>query len=366
MKKILIAAGGTGGHLFPAIAVTEKLKEKFGSEIDFIFFGRDDKLEGRIVPELGYRLVTTKVTGLTRDLLTLNSLLLPFRIFSSIVKLCYIIRKERIDAVLCAGAYLSYPAGVAASLCHRKLYLMESNINPGKTITMLANRADTLFATFDATARYFNDVVKKKIKTCGNPVRQQILADVDKHKALEKFGLDKNKPVVLIFGGSLGAKPINDAIINALDKFANCPYQVIWQTGSANLYNIDLPDNVKLVTFIDDMASAYAAADLVVSRSGATTVSELTIVGKASVLVPLPSASNNEQMFNAKYLESSNSALVVNNEDIVKKLFPIVNELMSSPQRLLDMATSAKAMGKPDAGDKIADIIKDELMNKEK
>lgn len=358
MKKILVAAGGTGGHLFPAIAVVEKLKELQGDEIDFQFFGRTDKIEGRIVPELGYKLHSTNLTGLVKTF-SLNTFKLPFQILHSVNKLRKIIKQENIDAVLCAGAYLSYPAGLAGSMCKKKLFLMESNVNPGKAINWLSSRADVIFTTFDETKNYFNEVTAKKIKLTGNPVRKQILNEVARNQAIEKFGLNKEKSVVLIFGGSLGAAVLNNAVLNSLERFAKSDFQVIWQTGEKNSINIPLPDNVKLVNFIDDMASAYSAADLVVSRSGATTAAELCIVGKPSILVPLPSASNNEQYFNAKYLESHNAAILITNNKISEKMYSVVTDLLLAPQKLNQMAVSAKHLAKPNA----SEIIAKEILN---
>jgi UDP-N-acetylglucosamine--N-acetylmuramyl-(pentapeptide) pyrophosphoryl-undecaprenol N-acetylglucosamine transferase len=217
--KILIAAGGTGGHLFPALAVVSKLEEITNNNIEFHFFGRADKIEGRIVPQLGYKLHTAKINGLTK-LLSFNTIKLPFQIVYYILKLKRLIKKESIDAVLCTGAYLSYPAGIAASMCNKKLFLMESNVNPGKAISMLVSKASIIYTTFDETEKYFSAQIKYKLKNYGNPIRQEIInnsqANIEKseqNKFYELFGLDKEKPVLLVFGGSLGAKAINDAVL---------------------------------------------------------------------------------------------------------------------------------------------------------
>jgi UDP-N-acetylglucosamine--N-acetylmuramyl-(pentapeptide) pyrophosphoryl-undecaprenol N-acetylglucosamine transferase len=359
MKKILVAAGGTGGHLFPALAVVEKLKEMLGNEIDFHFFGRADKIEGRIIPQKGYTLHTTNLRGLSK-LSSIQNLKIPFQILNSIKKLNKIIKKEEIDAVLCAGAYLSYPAGIAASMNKKKLFLMESNVNPGKAINLLSKKADIIFSTFEETIDYFDEKCKNKVKNCGNPVRKEILNYVDKNEAVTKFGLKNDKPIVLIFGGSLGATAINNAVLKHFDDFLKSNFQIIWQTGENTLQkNIEnkLNDNIKILTFIDDMASAYSAADLVVSRSGATTVAELSIVGKPSILVPLPSASNNEQFFNAKFLEKNNAAILIPNDKILDELFKNINNLITDKEKLDFMAKSAKNLAKPNACQMIAEEI---------
>jgi UDP-N-acetylglucosamine--N-acetylmuramyl-(pentapeptide) pyrophosphoryl-undecaprenol N-acetylglucosamine transferase len=358
--KILVAAGGTGGHLFPALAVVENLEELSNEKIEFHFFGRADKIEGKVVSSLGYKLHTTELTGLVK-VVSFNTLKLPFRLLSSILKLKKLIQRENIDAVLCAGAYLSIPAGIACRLCGKKLFLMESNVNPGKAINALAGSATAIYTSFDSTANYFNDPIKRKLKCFGNPVRKDIMQGCNVDKAFEKFGLDKNKRVVLIFGGSLGARAINNAVVKWLDNFSRIDYQILWQTGNSFMDKVDLPNNVKKVEFIDDMASAYTIADLVVSRSGATTIAELCVVGKPAVLVPLPSASNNEQYFNAKYLEEHQAVMIVRNDDILDNLYSVVDGLMCDKQRLLFMSDSLKLLSKVDASMKIAGDILEKI-----
>ena len=359
--KILIAAGGTGGHLFPTLAVVDKLKELSNTEIEFHFFGRTDKIEGRIIPPLGYKLHTTKLTGLVSSNF-LQTLKMSFHLLKSILQLKKIIIKENIDAVLCAGAYLSVPAGIACKLCGKKLFLMESNVNPGKAIKLLANSATKIYTSFDETENYFSHNIKIKIKNFGNPVRSDIIQSCSQLQSPNSniFTAD-SRPVILVFGGSLGAKAINDAMLRWLDNFSKSDYQILWQTGSNFKLNAELPSNIKYVDFIDDMAGAYSVADLVVSRSGATTIAELCVVGKPAVLVPLPSASNNEQYFNAKYLQDHNAGIIVNNDEISDKLYPIIENLINDKQRLLTMSKVLKSLATPDACSKIAIDILEEL-----
>jgi len=360
--KILVAAGGTGGHLFPVLAVVDQLKEILKTEIDFHFFGRADKIEGKILPQLGYKFHTTKLTGLVNPL-SLQTLKIPFHLLKSILQLKQLINTENIDAVLCAGAYISVPAGIACRLCGKKLFLMESNVNPGKAIKLLANNSTKIYTSFDITENYFADTIKPKIRNFGNPVRKNIIegANVDtaysKDTAYNKFGLEKGKPVVLIFGGSLGAKAINDAVLKWINNFSKSAYQILWQTGNNFNLSADLPTNIKCIDFIDNMADAYAVADLIVSRSGATTVAELCIVGKPALLVPLPSASNEEQHLNAKYLEKHNAAIIINNADISNNLYEVVNDLMQNSRTLQEMSASLKALARPDASLNIANDI---------
>jgi len=364
--KILIAAGGTGGHLFPMLAVIEQLKELSKEKITFNFFGRSDKIEGRILPSLGYKLHKTKLTGFVSPI-SLQTLKIPFHLFKSILQLKKLIKYENIDAVLCAGAYISVPAGIACRMCGKKLYLMESNVNPGKAISILASSATQIYTSFDATENYFNTAMKIKLKNFGNPVRKDIIKHCDTNLAFTKFGLEKGRRVVFIFGGSLGAITINNAVIRWLDNFSSADYQILWQTGSSSMnnfdYNIALPSNIKRVEFIEDMASAYSISDLIVSRSGATTIAELCIVGKPAVLVPLPSSSNNEQYLNAKYLEEHNAGLIINNADISDNLYSIVDALMRDKQHLQLMSKSIKLLARPDASKKIASDILHSIKN---
>ena len=237
---------------------------------------------------------------------------------------------------------------------------MESNVNPGKAIKILAKYATFIYTSFDATEGYFNNDIKNKLKNFGNPIRKSLIDNCDINTGYEKFGLDKNKRVVLIFGGSLGARAINNAVIKWLDNFSNADYQILWQTGNNFNIDIELPQNIIQTEFIDDMSAAYSVADLVVSRSGATTVAELCIVGKPAILIPLPSASNKEQYYNAKYLEDHNAAIIVNNEEILDHLYPTINDLMQDKNCLDSMSTSLKSLARPDASIKIAsDILKE-------
>lgn len=360
MKRFLIAAGGTGGHLFPALAVVEKLKEKYGSSVSFHFFGRKDKIEGRVVPSLGYTLHTTKLTGLVKRA-SFATLLLPFRIFCSVLKLICNIKKEHIDAVICTGAYLSYPAGIAASLCGKKLFLLESNVNPGKAIKMLTSRATLIFTSFKETANYYNDAELNKLCYKGNPIRQQFFSEISKEEALKSFGLRADKPVVLIFGGSLGAKAINDAVLANLDRIKD--YQLLWQTGSTITEDYS-NTHVRQVQFIDNMAAAYRVADVVVCRSGATTLAELAVIGKSAILVPLSSAANNEQYHNAQVAVEHNAAILLKNDELQEGLFYTINSLLKDEKRRATMDANMAKLGNPNASEEIAVMIYDNTKQK--
>lgn len=353
--KILIGAGGTGGHLFPAIAVAEQISKLTNGNCEFHFIGTASKIEARVVPELGYNFHPIELAGLVKKF-SVATLKLPLQLMKATAYCKKLIKNEGIDAVLCAGAYLSYPPGSAAKSMGIPLFLMESNVNPGKAIKALSGKAANIFTSFDESASYFEESLRKKMIVTGNPIRGSILNPCDVIESRKKFGLDANKKTILVFGGSLGAKAINEAVSKYLSNFAKEQYQILWQTGK-NYEIPTTPANIKAQVFIDDMAAAYAAADLVVSRSGATTTAELCIVGKPSILVPLPSASNNEQKHNALAMESKGAAIMCLNEKIGESLFSLADNLIKDTAKLQKIGSCATSLAKPEAAEKVAELI---------
>lgn len=359
MKNIraLIAAGGTGGHLFPALAVAEEFEKQTNKDFAAYFVGNPNRLESRIVPESGYEFHPIPITGFA-GLFSAKTLTLPFKILQSVMITRGIVKKYKPDFVLCTGAYLSYPAGLTANQMRLPLVLMESNVFPGKTIRMLAAKADLIVTSFEETKKYFPVNLHSKIVCFGNPLRKMFENIPDQKSAREKFGLEPEKKTVLIFGGSLGARAINNAAFTAIERLADQNLQFIWQTGNDYQIKSVLPDNVHLLKFIDDMASAYAAADLIVCRSGATTAAELTYLSKPSILVPLPSASNNEQQSNAEVLEKHGAALMIDNSVIGEKLYDAISELINNNEKLDFMAIKAGELARPDAAERTVEKIR--------
>ncbi len=354
--KLLVAAGGTGGHLFPAIAVVQKLEKLTENNIQVIFVGTSQRMESKIIPELGYKFHSMPIEGF-QGIFSLRSWTLPLKIMKSI-KICRKILKEfKPDAVLCTGAYISYPAGAAAYKEGIPLILMESNVNPGKTIKMLAAKAELLITSFEETERYLRNIDKTKIKCFGNPVRESLFNLPEKKKAREKFGLKHDIDTIFVFGGSLGALSINKAIEKAVGYFKDKSIQFLWQTGKEYKPKINLPDNVRIAPFIEDMASAYSSADLVVSRSGAATVAELAVCGKPSILIPLPSASNDEQAQNARIFQKKNAAILLLDNDVQEKIIDLINDNINDKKRLEVMEKATKSLAKPNAAEEAAKII---------
>ncbi len=354
--KLLVAAGGTGGHLFPAMAVVEELEKMLGNRFKAYFAGTSHRIEGRIIPQKGYELMAMDVAGFSK-IISINTIKLPFKILKAIRQSRNYITEKNIDAVLCTGAYISYAPGISAFREKKPLFLMESNVNPGKAINSLSNKANIIFTSFEESNNYFKKSHKDKLFYSGNPIRNSILNLSESDQAKKMLGFDSNKPLIFIFGGSLGANSINFAVENSIENFSKLPYSILWQTGSNYKYNKQLPDNIKATEFIDDMATAYSAADLVVSRSGATTVAELTVCGKPSILIPLPSASNNEQKHNAIIMEKNNCSEMLLNDELSEKLFTRIINLLKDEEKLKIMAENAKKMAKPFAGKIVANEI---------
>jgi len=357
IKKVnlLFAAGGTGGHLFPATAIANYLRDNYNDKVKCIFIGTEDRIESIKVPEMSFEYHSMPITAFPGK--NLKGLSYPLTFMNSITKARKVIKKEDIDAVICTGAYISYPPGLAAKKSRKKLFLMESNVNPGKSILWLSKTATKIYTSYEKSSEFFDPITATNIYCMGNPVRKEILEQKNKDESLKLYGLNTDWKTIFIFGGSLGAKSINRAVENHLDNFASMKVNVIWQTGKNYVIPATLPNNVKASIFIDDMDTAYAASDLVLARSGATTVAEIAVLGKPSILVPLPSASNNEQYENARMLDESDAAILINNDDIEDKLFDLIKKLITNDEELRRMSEKVKTFARPDAVREIAEDI---------
>ncbi|MBI5324486.1 MAG: UDP-N-acetylglucosamine--N-acetylmuramyl-(pentapeptide) pyrophosphoryl-undecaprenol N-acetylglucosamine transferase [Ignavibacteriae bacterium] len=272
--RILVAAGGTGGHLYPALAVLENIENVSGKKLKALFVGTSNRIESRVVPQSGYEFFPIPISGF-KGLFSLDTFTLPFKIARSIGICRNLIRKFKPDVVLCTGAYISYPAGSAAHREKIPLILMESNVAPGKAINMLSQRADLIITSFEESEAYYNENLRSKIICLGNPVRKNICLPLTKEEARKELGLDMQKKTILVFGGSLGAKSINLAINNILFAIEREGWQLVWQIGENYVVQGNFSENVRVYKYIDNMSIAYSACDIVVSRSGATTVSEI-------------------------------------------------------------------------------------------
>ena len=349
--RFLFAGGGTGGHLYPAVAVANEIK-KIKPESEILFVGTKSKIEGRVIPKLGYGFKAIWIKGFSRKF-NLANLLFPFKLFVSLIQSLIISFKFKPKVAIGSGGYVAGPAIWGASVLGAKVILMESNSYPGITTRLLEKYADEVHITFEDSKKYLRR--PEKIKLTGNPVRSE-LGKISKSEAIDHFGLDKSKFTVLVLGGSLGAKSINDAIGDCLQDLQKNNLQIIWQTGKNYYENYKKFnfDSVKILDFIDDMNKAYSACDLLVARAGATTIAELSVLGIPSILIPSPHVAENHQYYNAKSLADYNAAVLLNDNELNKKLKSKIIEIANSQDLRMQLSENAKKYARPEAASEIA------------
>ncbi|MFA5511004.1 MAG: undecaprenyldiphospho-muramoylpentapeptide beta-N-acetylglucosaminyltransferase [Candidatus Kapaibacterium sp.] len=352
---ILFGAGGTGGHLYPALAVAEALISRV-PDIRITFTGRKDKIEGAKVPVFGFDFLPIDVESFSITP-SIDLLKKATKIYSAKQQIIKFMKREMCDAVVVAGAYISLPPGLAASSLKKPLFCMESNVNPGKAIKYLTAHSTAIFTSFEDSRLFFPEKHRSKLVFTGNPVRSDFEKLPPKYEAKLNLGFNPDLPLVLLFGGSLGAESINNFVQNNLKLLNRNDFSVAWQTGSDDKYSMIVKDNIKSYKYIDNMALFYAAADLIVSRSGASTVSEQTLTGTPSILIPLPSASNNEQFKNAEIMKSVGAACLVQDKDIERDLLDLIFSVIFDKDKLHEMSKNAKKLSMPNAAETIADII---------
>lgn len=326
-KKIIIAGGGTGGHIFPAIAIANALKN-IDNTIQVLFIGAKGKMEMEKVPQAGYEIKGLDIAGLNRSSLIKN-IGLPFKLVKSFFQVRSIINTYQPDAVIGVGGYSTFPVLKYAQSKSIPTFIHESNSFAGKANIMLGKNATKIFVASNGMEKFFP---AEKIMLTGNPVRKAIVdSKVTRSEAIKFFGLDETKQTVLAVGGSLGARSINEALATNLDAFADNNLQLIWQTGkiTAAEYKAKATgkQNIWCNDFITQMEMAYAAADMVISRAGAMAVTELCIAGKPTVFVPFPLAAEDHQTVNAKYLVDKQAAILIKDSEAKDKLVTTVVEL---------------------------------------
>ncbi len=355
--RFIIAGGGTGGHIFPAIAIANAIR-RLQPDSEILFVGAKGKMEMEKVPQAGYPVIGLNIAGFDRSSLFSN-ILLPFKLMESFIQVRNIIQKFKPHAVIGVGGYSSYPVLRYAQQKGIPNFIHEANSFAGRSNILLSKKANSVFVATEGMDKFFP---ADKIIISGNPVRQSIVASViSRSKALEFFGLDENKKTILAVGGSLGAKSINEAMATHLRQFEELNIQLIWQTGkrTASFY-IEKgrgKPHVWVNDFIQDMDKAYAAADVVISRAGAMAVSELCVAKKAVVFVPYPLAAEDHQTVNAKYLVDRNAALMVPDRDVYAKLFATATNLIFDEPLQLKLIENIGAMAKADADEIIAKEI---------
>jgi len=353
--KILIAAGGTGGHVFPAIAIADEIK-KLRPNAEFLFVGTKGKIESRVVPQRGYVLASIWISGFHRSL-RIENLLFPIKVCVSLVQSFFLMKKFQPGIVIGTGGYVCGPVLYVASMLGIPTAVHESNSFPGITTRMLSTRATRIFTAFDATAGWLKR--KDNIELSGTPTRD-VLGTVSREDGIKFFNLDPSKKTVFVFGGSLGAASINEAIKSLVHDVSGFTIQWIWQTGktdAALAKEMAAIKNCWVNTFIDKIENAYAAADLVVCRAGATTLAELTRLGKTSILIPYPHAAADHQTFNAQTLVNAGAAVMIADRDVKMKLKDVIHSLLNDDKKCRQMNEASLALGKPNAGREIAQRI---------
>lgn len=359
--RVIFSAGGTGGHIYPAIAVANALKQEL-ENVDILFVGAEGKMEMEKVPKAGYKIIGLPVAGLQRRF-AFSNLSFPFKLLKSLSRARKIISDFNPHVVVGFGGYASGPVLKRAQKSGIPTIVQEQNSFAGLTNKWLAKKAKKICVAYEKMDRYFP---ADKITITGNPVRQDIL-DLSKKRDLgyTQFQLDPHKKTILIIGGSLGARTINESILESLEKYKEANIQLLWQCGKFYYQSLKsrldtaLYPHVHLNEFIYQMDLAYAVADVVISRAGALSISELCVAGKASILVPSPNVSEDHQTKNAMALVEKDAAILVSDKEANEKLANEAIQLVEDEAKKNKLAIHAKEMGKPHA----AKQIMEELLN---
>ncbi len=358
--RVLFACGGTGGHVYPAIAIADAIRAEHPAAA-IAFAGTRDRMEWSAVPKAGYPIHAVTVSGFQRGISVdalVRNVTFPIKLAKGLWDSLRLVRSFDPDIVVGTGGYVSGPVGMAGSMKGRKLVLQEQNAYAGATNKMLSKRADTIFIAFDAANEFFP---QNKCKLAGNPVRQD-LANADRAEALAHFGILEDATVLLVMGGSLGAGPLNNTIRRNIDLLLDDSNTVvIWQTGERYFEKLEtsipVHPRLRIVPYLDRMDLAYAAADLALCRSGAITCSELAVTGTPSVLVPSPNVTADHQTKNAKALEDKGAAVLLPETDLDSQFENIVLSLIIDVDRRASMREAALAMARPDAARTIAEHV---------
>lgn len=357
--RLIISGGGTGGHIFPAIAIANEFRERH-PDAEILFVGAAGRMEMTRVPEAGYKIIGLWISGLQRSL-KFSNLMFPVKLIASYFKARTIVKDFAPHAVIGTGGYASGPMMMAATSKRIPALIQEQNSFAGLVNKQVADKVSKVCVAYDGMEKFFP---KEKIVLTGNPVRKDILViDGKRNKALTQFGLETGRKTLLIIGGSLGAKTINESILDGIQKLIDAQVQVIWQTGKgyykdyqAQLTRYDLK-KIKVFDFLKEMDLAYAAADVVISRSGAIAVSELCIARKPCILVPSPNVAEDHQTKNAMALVNKQAAQLVADKDAHTTLVDEALKLLFDEQRASALSLNISKLARPNATNEIVDEI---------
>lgn len=366
IKRAIISGGGTGGHIFPAIAIANRIKLE-NPDAEILFIGATGRMEMEKVPDAGYKIEGLWISGFQRRLTAAN-LLLPLKIISSMLRARSIIKKFKPEVVIGVGGYASGPTLKMATQMGVPTVIQEQNSFPGKTNKLLAAKVSKICVAYEGLERFFP---KNKIELTGNPVREDVVQiDGKKEEAFSFFGLDSTKKTVFIVGGSLGARTLNESVKNQLQFFAENNIQLIWQCGKFHIQSLrnelgsELPKGIVLTDFIARMDFAYAAADVIISRAGAIAVSELCLIGKPVILVPSPNVAEDHQTKNALALVDKNAAVLVKDIDARQTLVPVLKELISNEEKRAELSKQISLLAIHQADANIINVINEVLTSK--
>ncbi len=358
--RFIISGGGTGGHIYPAISIADELKRRHPNA-EFLFVGAKDRMEMEKVPQAGYKIEGLWITGIQRKL-TLKNLMFPFKLISSLIKASKIVTKFKPHAVVGTGGFASGPLLKVASGRGIPCVLQEQNSFAGITNKLLKDKVAKICVAYDGMERFFPE---DKIVKTGNPVRADLITiNEDKNEALQFFGLETGRKTLLVLGGSLGSKRINNLIAENLGFFRSLGLQVLWQCGKGYIetYKHLNSDTVKVHAFFNDMAKTYAAADFIISRSGAGAVSELCLVGKPTIFIPSPVVAEDHQTKNAQALVAEDAAIMIKEGNLDEDFKARFQSVFESKELQQDLAKNIKALALPNATKDICDEI-EKLLN---
>ncbi len=353
--RFILSGGGTGGHIYPAVAIANELKRRY-PDAEFLFVGAKDKMEMEKVPQAGYEIKGLWISGIQRKL-TLKNLMFPFKLISSLLEARKIVKQFKPHVAIGTGGFASGPLLRMAESSGVPCVLQEQNSFAGITNKLLAGKAEKICVAYDGMERFFP---KEKIVKTGNPIRTDLVNIKEgKQEAAAFFGLDGDKKTVLVLGGSLGARRINQLIEKELDFFKDQGLQVLWQCGK--LYHEEYKkyesEAIKVLSFVNRMDLAYAAADVIISRAGAGSVSELCLVGKPVIFIPSPNVAEDHQTQNAKALVAKDAAIMLRENELDENFESSFSDLMKSKEVQQKLGENIKKMAMPKATEHIVDEI---------
>ena len=357
--RFLLSGGGTGGHIYPAIAIADELRRRFPGA-KFLFVGARDRMEMEKVPQAGYEIRGLWISGLARKL-SWKNLLFPLKVIDSLMKARKIIREFKPHLVVGTGGFASGPVLQVAASRGIPCVLQEQNSFAGITNKLLAKKARRIFVAYEGMEQFFPP---EAVVLTGNPVRAGLSGQLpERQQALAHFGLDPGRQTLLVLGGSLGARKINELIAAEKDFLLGKGLQVLWQCGKGyyQQYQSAESDRIRVRPFIAEMEQAYAAADVIISRAGAGSVSELCLIGKPVLFIPSPNVAEDHQTKNARAMVGKDAALMLAESELGTRFEPVLAALLSDPQRMQQMGANLRAQARPDATRQIVDEIENIL-----